>query len=246
MMRAKSVIAGKPTCLAVIPARGGSKGLPGKNIRLLNGKPLIVYSIEAALKSGCVTRVVVSTDDESIADVARHAGAEVPFLRPAELATDEAKSIDVLRHAVQFVEENGQQYDCILLLQPTSPLRRAGDIKEAMNQFLQSGADSLQSVTPARTHPYLLRLRSDTGQMSPYVVAEAHARRQDLTALYELNGALYLMKRDLLIKQEQIVGASNQGFVMPPERSVDIDTLWDFRLAEWMLQHPDENGESNQ
>lgn len=239
-MSTHPVTAGEPTCLAVIPARGGSKGLPGKNIRPLNGKPLILYSIEAALESGIVTQVVVSTDDEAIADVARHAGAEVPFLRPAELATDEAKSIDVLRHAVQYYEENGQQYDYILLLQPTSPLRTATDIREAMKQFIYCGADSLQSVASARTHPYLLRQRSDAGQLSPYLEAESHARRQDLTELYELNGAIYLMKRGLLMEQGKIVGASNQGFIMPAERSVDIDTLWDFRLAEWILQHTDE------
>ncbi|MFM9279947.1 acylneuraminate cytidylyltransferase family protein [Paenibacillus jiagnxiensis] len=235
-MSALSIIEDKLTCLAVIPARSGSKGLPGKNIRPLNGKPLIVYSIEAAAESGCVTQVVVSTDDEATANIARDAGAEVPFLRPAELATDEAKSIDVLRHAVQYYEENGQHYDYILLLQPTSPLRTATDIREAMKQFVYSGADSLQSIAPARTHPYLLRKRSDARQLSPYLEAESHARRQDLTELYELNGAIYLMKRDLLMEHGEIVGSSNQGFIMPAERSVDIDTLWDFRLAEWVLQ----------
>jgi CMP-N,N'-diacetyllegionaminic acid synthase len=230
------------TCLAVIPARGGSKGLPGKNIRLLKGKPLIVYTIEAALESGCVRNVVVSTDDEMIADVARGAGAEVPFLRPAELATDEAKSIDVLKHAVQYFENRRQNYEHILLLQPTSPLRTAKDIQKAMGQFLQSGADSLQSITPAQTHPYLLRQRSNTGQLNPFFQIEDHIRRQELTELYELNGALYLMKRDLLMESGQIVGPSNQGYIMPVERSVDIDTLWDFRLAEWTLQEFDESG----
>ncbi|MBU5355391.1 acylneuraminate cytidylyltransferase family protein [Paenibacillus barcinonensis] len=242
-MNSPDAIVDKQTCLGVIPARGGSKGLPGKNIRLLDGKPLIEYSIEAALKSGCVTRVVVSTDDESIAHVARLAGAEVPFLRPAELATDEAKSIDVLRHAVQHYEEKGHHHEHVLLLQPTSPLRTATDIREAMKQFLQSDADSLQSIAPARTHPYLLRQRTGIGQLTPYLEAEFHLRRQDLEKVYELNGALYLMKRNLLMEQGKIVGASNQGYIMPAERSIDIDTLWDFQLAEWILRYPDRNGE---
>ncbi|MGG4481041.1 cytidylyltransferase domain-containing protein [Paenibacillus illinoisensis] len=227
----------KSDCLAIIPARGVSKGLPGKNIRLMNGKPMIVYTIEAAFESGCVNEVVVSTDSEEIAKVAREAGASVPFLRPTELASDEAKSIDVLKHAVAYYERELElSFDSILLLQPTSPLRNARDILDAYTEFVCHDADSLQSVTSAQTHPYLLRCIDEHGKLSSYVKAVSHLRRQELEKLYELNGAVYFMKRDLLMEQNQIVGENNLGFIMPKERSIDIDDIWDFRLAEFAMK----------
>ncbi|MNB76734.1 CMP-N,N'-diacetyllegionaminic acid synthase [compost metagenome] len=223
--------------LAVIPARGESKGLPGKNVREMKGKPLIAYTIEAALQSQCVSEVVVSTDSEEIAHASRLAGAQVPFLRPAELATDDAKSIDVLRHAVSFYEQQaGRFFSNIVLLQPTSPLRRSTDIEGAFAHFTRVGADSLQSVTPVHTHPYLLR-ELEGERLQPYLKEEeGHLRRQDLQELYVLNGAIYIMKRDLLMKQNQIVGANNTGFIMPKERSIDIDDLMDFRIAELLIK----------
>ncbi len=221
-------------CLAVIPARGGSKGLPGKNIRLLHGKPLIQYSIEAALNSGCADEVVVTTDSEEIAHVSGQAGAAVPFIRPAELATDEAKSIDVLKHAVEFYEQTQNQcFDVIMLLQPTSPLRNAMDIKEAYKIFLDHQADSLQSVTLSGAQPYLLR-ELDNGQLTPYLKGEReHLRRQDLKELYALNGAIYIVKRDLLMDSGILVGRHNYGYIMPKERSVDIDDEFDLKMAEF-------------
>lgn len=224
-------------CLAVIPARGGSKGLPGKNIRLLHGKPLIQYSIEAALNSGCVDEVVVTTDSEQIAHVSSQAGATVPFIRPAELATDEAKSIDVLTHAVEFYEQTRNQwFDFIMLLQPTSPLRNAMDIKEAYTTFLNNQADSLQSVTLSGVQPYLLR-EMDNGQLTPYLKGEKeHLRRQDLKELYALNGAIYIVKRDLLMKSDTLVGPRNYGYMMPKERSIDIDDEFDLKMAEFFWE----------
>ncbi|WCT55362.1 acylneuraminate cytidylyltransferase family protein [Paenibacillus kyungheensis] len=223
-------------CLAIIPARGGSKGLPDKNIRLLNHKPLIQYSIEAALKSTCITEVIVTTDSPRIAEVARDAGATVPFLRPEELSTDEAKSIDVLEHAVDFCEQQLKQYyPYIMLLQPTSPLRQVQDIEQAFATFLQYEADSLQSVTLSSSHPYLLRELQDE-QLVPYLKhQDSHLRRQDLQDVYALNGAIYIMKRDLLCIDHSLVGARNYGYIMPEERSIDIDTDFDLKLAQFML-----------
>ncbi|AUS28881.1 acylneuraminate cytidylyltransferase family protein [Paenibacillus sp. P2(2022)] len=225
---------GNPNCLAVIPARSGSKGLPGKNIRLLHEKPLIQYSIEAALNSGCVDEVVVTTDSEDIARVSSQAGAAVPFIRPAELATDVAKSIDVLKHAVEFYEQTKNQYfDVIMLLQPTSPLRNALDIKEAYTLFLNNQADSLQSVNLSGEQPYLLR-EMDNGKLTAYLKDEReHLRRQDLKELYALNGAIYIVKRDLLMNSDTLVGPHNCGYIMPRERSVDIDDEFDLKMAEF-------------
>lgn len=225
---------GNPNCLAVIPARGGSKGLPGKNIRLLHDKPLIQYSIEAALNSGCVDEVVVTTDNEDIARVSSQAGAAVPFIRPAELATDMAKSIDVLKHAVEFYEQTQNHFfDVIMLLQPTSPLRNALDIKEAYTLFLNNQADSLQSVTLSGVQPYLLR-EMDNGKLTSYLKDEKeHLRRQDLKELYALNGAIYIVKRDLLMNSDTLIGPRNCGYIMPRERSVDIDDEFDLKMAEF-------------
>ncbi|TKH33154.1 acylneuraminate cytidylyltransferase family protein [Paenibacillus polymyxa] len=225
---------GNLNCLAVIPARGGSKGLPGKNIRLLHDKPLIQYSIEAALNSGCVNEVVVTTDNEDIARVSSQAGAAVPFIRPAELATDVAKSIDVLKHAVEFYEQTQNQFfDVIMLLQPTSPLRNALDIKEAYTLFLNNQADSLQSVTLSGVQPYLLR-KMDNGKLTSYLKDEKeHLRRQDLKELYALNGAIYIVKRDLLMNSDTLIGPRNCGYIMPRERSVDIDDEFDLKMAEF-------------
>jgi len=223
----------KAGCLAIIPARGGSKGLPGKNIAMLGGKPLIQHTIEAALKSHCIKDIVVSTDSMDIAEVSRRAGASVPFMRPAELATDEAKSIDVLIHAVQYYEEQqSREVDYIMLLQPTSPLRSTDDINQAFDLFVKQQADSLQSVTVSHSHPYLLRTLVD-GQLAPYLQEEApHLRRQDLHEVYVLNGAIYIMKRDLLIEHYRTVGDRNCGYVMSKENSIDIDDELDLKFAQ--------------
>lgn len=235
------------SCLAIIPARGGSKGLPGKNIRLLLDKPLIQYSIEAAQNSGCVDEVVVTTDSEHISSVSSQAGAAVPFIRPANLATDEAKSIDVLKHAVEFYEQTLDQFfDVIMLLQPTSPLRNAMDIKEAYKIFLRNQADSLQSVTLSGAHPYLLR-EIDNGQLTPYLKSEKeHMRRQDLSELYVLNGAIYIVKRDLLMNKSTLIGRNNCGYIMPKERSIDIDDEFDLKMADFFLSIESNHKNSSQ
>ncbi|KAA8756259.1 cytidylyltransferase domain-containing protein [Paenibacillus sp. UASWS1643] len=225
-------------CLAVIPARGGSKGLLQKNIRMLDGSPLIEYTIEAALKSGCMDVVVVSTDNDEIARIAELAGADIPFLRPVELATDESASIDVLKHAVHFYElKLNLHFQYIMLLQPTSPLRNDYDIREAYQLFITHKADSLQSITLADTHPYLLR-EWNQGIIQPYLKDQAgNLRRQELPELYMLNGAIYIIKRDLLMDENLMVGPNNIGYIMPKERSVDIDDEMDLKWAEFLMQN---------
>lgn len=219
--------------LAIITARGGSKGLPRKNVLPLAGRPLIGWSIAAALASDAVGRVVVSTDDPEIAAVARACGAEVPFLRPAELASDTASSLDVLRHAL--TECLGP--DHFVLLQPTSPLRVAADIDAAWQKMQATGAASCVSVCETSESPWLMYLKSDDGQLSRLLAEPANGlRRQDLPTAYRLNGAIYLARRDWFLGTGRLIDADTLAYVMPPERSVDIDTRADFDAVEGLMR----------
>lgn len=222
--------------LAIIPARGGSKGLKHKNIRLLNGKPMIAYTIEAALKSKCVDRVVVSTDSEDIANISQDAGAEVPFIRPSHLSTDTAKSIDVVKHAINFYEEVEEaNIKNVILLQPTSPLRNSSDIDSAMEVFEENRADSLQSVCPAATHPYLLKKIVEEKLLAYQENENSYTRRQDFDTLYQLNGAIYIARKDIIQQYDTLIGLNNYAYIMPKERSIDIDDIYDFKFAEVLL-----------
>ncbi len=219
--------------LAIITARGGSKGLPRKNVLPLAGRPLIGWSIAAALASDAVRRVVVSTDDPEITEVARAEGAEVPFLRPAELASDTATSVDVLRHAL--TECPGLDY--FVLLQPTSPLRLATDIDAAWQRMQATGAASCVSVCETSESPWLMYLQSEEGRLSRLLPEPPKGlRRQDLPSAYRLNGAIYLARRDWFLANGRLIDADTVALVMPPERSVDIDTRADFDLAEGLLR----------
>ncbi|MHA0856216.1 acylneuraminate cytidylyltransferase family protein [Paenibacillus sp. CMAA1364] len=230
---------GQQNCLAIIPARGGSKGLPRKNILPLYGKPLIEYSIEAALKCGYIDEVAVSTDCEEIAVISRQAGASVPFMRPENLATDSASTMDVLKHTVGFYEQECDRlFDNIILLQPTSPLRNAVDVQEAYRIFMDQEADSLQSVALTEAPPYLLReLEGD--MLSSYLKndrEDVRLRRQELKDSYVLNGAIYIVRRDTLMNENTLVGRKNCGYVMPRNRSIDIDSEFDLKWAEFLLK----------
>lgn len=227
--------------LAVITARGGSKGIPRKNVQDILGKPLIAYSIEAALHSRSISRTIVSTDDHGIAAVARSYGAEVPFLRPDHLASDSATSVSVLRHAVSCLEEEeGYLPDLVVCLQPTSPLRSAGDIDQAVDLCLQSGADSVVSLCEAKHHPYWMK-KVVGGRVYSFMELDelTYSRRQDLPPVYQLNGALYVTRRRVLMEEGRILGANTAAYIMPEERSIDIDTSCDFKLAELIMT---ENG----
>jgi CMP-N,N'-diacetyllegionaminic acid synthase len=226
-----------PSVLAIIGARGGSKTLPGKNIAPLGGKPLIVWTIEAALAAVRVERVIVTTDSAEIAKVAQLAGAEVPFIRPSELSQDDTPGNLPVVHAVRWLEgREGTSYDLVVYLQPTSPLRTAADIDAAIDLQIERDADSVVSVTPAGEHPYWMKTVDKDGWMQDLVKLETPiVLRQDLPAAYLLNGAIYLAKRDVLLSTGGWATDRTAAYVMPADRSVDIDTAEDFASAESVL-----------
>ena len=228
----------KETIVAVIPARGGSKGIAQKNLSSLLGVPLIAYTIKAALKAQTLDKVIVSTDDEQIKTVSQDCGAEVPFLRPSHLATDTAPGISVLQHAIIYLAEHeGYLTDIVVCLQPTSPLRSGEDIDAAVNLCLDSGADSVVSLCQAKHHPYWMKKIVD-GRVHPLMNENEnhYTRRQDLPPVYQLNGALYVTRTNVLLEENRVLGKYTAPYIMPPERSIDIDTPNDLRVAETLLK----------
>lgn len=217
---------------ALIPARGGSKGIPRKNIKIIAGKPLISWTIEAARRSSLLSAVVVSTDDPEIAEVARKEGAQVPFMRPAVLAQDQTPGLDPVLHALEQLP----QYDSVLLLQPTSPLRTTEDIDGCLNFAAQKNALSVVSVAEAAVHPFwTYRLNAD-GSMARFIDAPPSARRQDLPAAFALNGAMYFAEANWLRRSRSLVTAETLAFKMSLEHSVDLDTQLDWKFAELLLR----------
>jgi len=223
-----------PALLGVISARGGSKSIPRKNIVDLAGKPLIAWTIEAALSSGVVDRLIVSTEDAEIAETARRYEAEVPFLRPAKLARDDTPGIEPVLHAVRWLEEHeGYRPAWVMLLQPTSPFRSADDIRAAVGMMCERGADAVVSVCEVEHHPYWVKRLCEGGRLATLVSLEgAYPSRQDLPSAVALNGAIYLIRRDVLLAQQTFYTERTYGYVMPRERSLDIDTPWDLYLAQ--------------
>ena len=222
--------------LGVIPARGGSKGIIKKNIKALNGKPLLNYTIEAALPS-FLTKLVVSSEDEAILKMATELGLETPFIRPDELATDEAKSIDVAKHALTTMEKiDSCIYDALMLLQPTTPFRSTDDINEAI-QILQQepSSDSVISVVDVKGHHPARMKYMEHGKLidPPFCEAYENQNRQELRPMYIRNGAIYLTRRDVLFN-DSYKGNVCSALIMPEERSVNIDTPSDFEYAEWL------------
>jgi len=223
--------------IAVITARGGSRGLPRKNILPLAGKPLIAHSISVALEAKRVSRVILSTDDEEIMQIALAHGAEVPFVRPPELSTPEAAHIDVMLHVVDWLEAHGDLPDAVLLLQPTTPLRLPEDLDGAINLLESTGCPAVVGVGPAESHPYLTYKIDGEGRLVGFVDhGLRYPRRQDLPPAYTLNGALYLNRSSSLRETQMFQPPGAFAWVMPPDRSVDIDTLDDFALAETILK----------
>jgi len=219
--------------LAIIPARGGSKGIPRKNIKPLMGKPLIGWSIDAAKQASCIDHIIVSTEDQEIASVARELGADVPFMRPADLAADDTPGIAPVLHAISQLPD----YEWVLLLQPTSPLRSAEDI-DGVWQFCQErGAPSAVSVCEVGKHPYWMYRCNAAQLLEPFIKGRPDVtRRQDLPPAYALNGALYLAKTDWLLEQQNFIGPETLGYIMPPERSVDLDAPQDWRWIEFLIE----------
>ncbi len=230
--------------LAVITARGGSKTVPRKNVVPVAGRPLIAWTIESALGAACLDRVIVSTDDEEIAEVARREGAEVPFARPAELSGDASPHIPVVQHAVSWVETHqGLRPESVLLLQPTTPLRTSEDIEEAFRILQETACDSVVSVCEAATHPYLTKRITADGRIQDFVeTPTGYLARQSLPPVYALNGAIYLVRRDILMERGTFQTENTCAYIMPPERSMDIDTPWDLLLADLILRHREPHG----
>ena len=218
--------------LALIPARGQSKRLPRKNVLPFAGRPLIGRTIDAALGASCVTKTIVSTDDEEIAAISRDCGAETPFMRPDALSSDEAKSIDVVIHAIEFFAEKGENFDAVCLLQPTSPLRTSADIDGAYRVMQEKNAGSVVSVCPTEHSPLWCNALPEDGSMQHFLNEAAQKRSQDLPDFYRLNGAVYLAKTENVLRQKTLLYSDSYAYVMPCERSADIDTKLDFIVAE--------------
>lgn len=226
--------------LAVIPARGGSKGVPRKNIRVVSGKPLIAYTIEPALQvKDRLHRLIVSTDDVEIADIALKYGAEVPFMRPPDLGGDKIPMVPVLQHAVQAIEAaDGIKLDWVLLLQPTCPFRTAEDILAAIDLAEAGGCDSVISVVRVLAHHPILMKKIENDQLLPFAIEEKEGtRRQDYNPpAYMRNGSIYLTNRDNLMQNGSIWGKAIRPYIMPEERSVNVDSELDMKLVEFILQ----------
>jgi CMP-N,N'-diacetyllegionaminic acid synthase len=227
--------------LAIIPARGGSKGVPRKNIRLLAGRPLLAYTADAALNSQRLSRVILSTDDEEIAAVGRACGLEVPFLRPKELARDDTPTLPVLQHAVGVLDEMNAKFDAVCLLQPTNPLRTSATIDACLELLETTGADSVATVLPVpleyNPHWVYFRdgggfLRLSTGETTPI------PRRQLLPEAFRREGSVYAMLRTVLMDQNSLYGVKMVGYQLDSEASVNIDTMKDWSDAEAILSRP--------
>ena len=218
--------------VALIPARGGSKGIPRKNIRELCGKPLIAWTIEAAQKSNYIDRLIVSTEDEEIADISRSYGADVPFIRPAELAMDDTPGIEPVLHALDLLPE----FDQILLLQPTSPLRTAEDIDGIVQMCREQQAPAAVSICESSKHPNWMYYLGDNEVLSSFMGTLPTARRQNLSKVFALNGALYFANSLWIKKTKNFITKETIGFVMPIEHSPDIDTKYDWNWVEYLIK----------
>lgn len=225
--------------LAIIPARGGSKRLPRKNILPLNNKPLIAWSIDAAQKSKYISDILVSTDNQEIADIAKTYGAWVPFLRPKTLSSDTSGSYEVVEHAINFCKKLNKTYDFVLLLQPTSPLRCAEDIDAAVDFLISKSADAVTTVCKAEHSPIWANTLPDSLNMDQFENEEyKDIRSQDLPRYYRLNGAIYLVKTERLLAERSFSLSKNTfAYVMTQERSIDIDTKLDFCIAETIINY---------
>jgi CMP-N-acetylneuraminic acid synthetase len=231
-----------------VTARGGSKGIPRKNLIPLAGKPLLSYTVEAALASQRLTRVVLSTDDSEIAQAGKQMGLDVPFLRPAELAKDETPTIPVLQDVVRRLEEAGEHYDAVFVLQPTNPMRTTADIDGAIDLMERTGADSVISFTDAgERHPARMKWIDDEGRVIDPEFMEAFEGqpRQQLRTIYVRDGSVYLTRRDVLMRHNSLKGRDCRAWIIPEERARNIDNHFDLFLVEQMMKfnsqhaHPD-------
>lgn len=223
--------------LGTVCARGGSKGVKNKNIRNLNGKPLIVHTIEYFKKWGKTDRIVCSTDSEKIAEIARGYGAETPFIRPSELAADDTPKLKVIQHIVKFCEQQEKtRYDIIVDLDPTAPLRKTKYLYEAFKKFSESNANNLYSVCKARKNPYFNMVEVDEKGYAHLCKQSTAIRRQDARTVYEMNASIYIYKRDFLLNTNTIHSDKTIIYEMPELTSIDIDSELDFMFVEFLLK----------
>lgn len=223
------------TVLGIIPARGKSKGVPRKNMKRLGGKPLIAWTIEESKKSRYLDRFILSSEDEEIMLFARYLGCDVPFVRPVELAQDDTPGIEPVLHALETLPE---RYDYVVLLQPTSPLRTKEDIDRCIELCVKQNASSCVSVTESDKSPYWMYVLNEIGKITPLLETEKrYNRRQDLPKVYTVNGAVYIAEVGWLLSNRSFMSNETHGYIMPRERSVDIDTELDFKFAQFLLQN---------
>lgn len=222
--------------LGIVPARGGSKGIPQKNLYLLNGKPLIAHTITEALASQYIERLVISTEDPEIAETAKKYGCEAPFLRPMELAQDDTDIVPVISHALKTVSRQNYNPEAIILLQPTSPLRKTKHIDEAIELFFTGKGDSLVSVCKIKNSPYWM-FTQQGAHLTPFWDSPLNkTRRQLLPILYRPNGAIYISTDQLILERKTILGEKIIPYLMDEKSSVDIDTIYDMEIAEYLLE----------
>ena len=225
----------KKDILVVIPARSGSKGIPGKNIKKLHGKPLINYTIEAAKEIFENSQVIVSTDDKEIAEIAASHGANIPFLRPKELAQDDSSTRDVILHLVDYFERQKSVPSVIVLLQVTSPIRNSKHLNEALDLFFHKDCDMVVSVTESKTSPYFNLYEENKEGYLQKSKDSAFTRRQDVPPVYEYNGAIYIFKTKSIVESEMKDFEKITKYVMSKNDSVDIDDEVDWKIAEYLL-----------
>lgn len=225
--------------LGIVTARGGSKGLPGKNIWPLLGRPLLAWTAESALAARRLDRVILSTDDEQIAQAGREAGLDVPFLRPPELARDDTRHLPVLQHALREAEQTDGRYDAIFILQPTNPLRTADDIDGSLELLERTGADSVHSFAPVGdAHPAKLVTVDEEGRIEKAFFQDLPpgTPRQELPEYHFVVGLVYAIRREVLMEQNDLRGADCRAWLVPEERAINIDTELDFFLTEQTLR----------
>lgn len=225
--------------IAIIPARSGSKGIKDKNIKDLCGKPLLAYTIEAAILSNCFDEVMVSTDSVRYAEIAKQYGANVPFLRSEATSTDSASSWDMVDEVLDGYERSGKQYNTFCLLQPTSPLRTSDDIKSAYHLFYERASFAVVSVCEAEHSPLWCGHLPENGEFVDFINRDSVRQRQASNKYYRLNGAIYIVAIDMFANNKFIYQKGSFAYIMPQKRSIDIDTDMDFKLAELLINNRD-------
>ena len=222
--------------LAIIPARGGSKGIPHKNIRDLNGKPLIAWTIEESFKSQYIDKLIVSTEDKNIAKISMACGAEVPFLRPEKFALDSTPGIDSILHAVKWFKDRNHVFDYVICLQCTSPFRTSYQVDESIEKISEKDADSIVSVCESEITPYWMK-KIENGKLKDFLKENTfYTRRQDAPKVYRLNGAIYIAKIQVLLNIKDWYTKNTIPYVMDRMSSVDIDNMVDFKFAEFLMK----------